>query len=138
MIRTATHEDIPHIVELGAEFLAASPHAWVGLDRDAFADFAGRMIDHGVIFLSDDGMIGGVISPMFFNPAVSTVAELFWFARKEGRELRKALEVWAREKGAAGMTCAGLINEREATIRKVYERAGYVPSEVAFVKRFAA
>lgn len=135
MIRKATAQDIPLIVELGAEFLAVSPHAWIPLDRDAFTEFAGRLVEHGVVFLSEDGMIGGLLSPFFFNPAVTTAAELFWFARKEGRQLREAFEAWAKDQGAACMTCAGLVNEREATIRKVYERAGYVAKEVAFMKR---
>ena len=135
MIRRATGDDIPQIVELGAEFLAVSPHAWIPLDRDAFTEFAGRLVDHGVVFLSDDGMIGGLVTPFFFNPAVTTAAELFWFARKEGRALREAFEGWAREQGAACLTCAGLVNDREPAIRRNYERAGYVAKEIAFMKR---
>lgn len=137
MIRVATVDDLPEIGRLGAEFLAASPHAWIGLDPEAFATFAAQMIEHGVIYLSEDGMIGGIITPFFFNPTVTTGAELFWFARKEGRALRLAFQVWAKERGAACVTCAGLVNDREPTIRKVYERAGYAASEIAFMKRFA-
>jgi GNAT superfamily N-acetyltransferase len=137
MIRRATQDDIPRIVELGAEFLAECPYSWVPLDPVAFAVFASGMIEQGVIFLSDDGMIGGVFSPFYFNPAVRMVAELFWWARSEGQALRQALEAWAREHGAQCLTCSGLTGDREPAIRRVYARAGYVPTEVAFVKRLS-
>jgi len=138
VIRKATHDDMAEILRLGAEFLAECPYSWVPLDAEAFAAFAGGMIEKGVIFLSDDGMIGGVISPFYFNPAVTMAAELFWFARSEGRQLREALEAWGRENGASALTCSGLTGEREPAIRKIYARAGYLPAEVAFVKRLDA
>lgn len=136
MIRRATHEDMPEILRLGAEFLAYSPYAWAELDAEAFSTFAGQMIENGAIFLSDDGMIGGILSPLYFNPSVVLAAELFWFARSEGPALRQALEAWAREQGAVGITCSGLVDRHEAAIRRVYSRAGYAPSEIAFMKRF--
>lgn len=136
-IRRATVEDMPRILELGAEFLAVGPYAWVPLDLDAFAGFAAAMIERGVIILADDGMIGGCLSPFYFNPSVVMAAELFWYSPKHGRELRAALEEWAKEQGCVALTCSGLANEREATIRRLYERAGYTATEVAFVKRFA-
>lgn len=135
MIRRATQDDLPRIVDLGAEFLAECPYSWVPLDALAFAEFASGMIEKGVIFLSDDGMIGGVIAPFYFNPAVTMAAELFWWARSGGQELRQALEVWGREQGCQALTCSGLTGDREPAIRRVYARAGYYPAEVAFVKR---
>lgn len=136
MIRTATPDDLPEILDLGAQFLAVGPYAWVPLDRDAFAEFVLKLLDQGVIFLSDDGMIAGCLSPFYFNPSVVMAAELFWFARSEGRALRQALEDWAKEQGCVALTCSGLANEREPTIRRLYGRAGYDVTEVAFVKRF--
>lgn len=137
MIRTATHDDVPEIVRLGADFLAICPYSWVPLDAAAFAAFVGGLIDGGIILLSDDGMIGGLLTPFFFNPAYMIGAELFWFARSEGRELRAAFEAWAIDRGAACITCAGLANDREQAIRRIYTAAGYVPAEIAFVKRIA-
>lgn len=137
MIRRATLDDMPAILDLGAEFLAYSPHSWIPLDRDAFATFAAHMIEHGAIFLSEDGFIGGLLSPAYFNPAYVFAAELFWFARKEGPQLRQAFEAWAREQGASAVTCSGLVDHHEAAIRRVYGRAGYEPSEIAFMKRIA-
>ncbi len=136
MIRQATVDDLELIGDLGAQFLAASPYADVPLDIVAFSDFAGRMIEHGVILLSDDGMLGGVLNPLYFNPSVVFAAELFWWAPKEGRALREAFEAWAREHGAMGVQFSGISNERAATVTKLFQRAGYEPVELAFLKRF--
>jgi hypothetical protein len=138
MIRQATHEDMSRIVELGGQFLGLGPYAWVPLDVAAFEAFAAQLIRDGVIFLADDGLIGGCLYPFYFNPSVVMTAELFWYSPKNGRLLREALEGWARERGCAAITFSGLANEREATIRKLFQRADYQPTEVAFVKRFAA
>lgn len=138
MIRAATLEDMPRILELGAEFLAIGPYAWVPLDLAAFETAAGRMIEHGAIFLAEDGMIGGVIYQFYFNPSVTMAAELFWYSPKNGRALREAFEGWAQERGCSAVTCSGLANERESTVRKLFGRVGYDATEVAFVKRFAA
>lgn len=138
MIRPATLEDMPRVVELGAEFLAVGPYAWVPLDRDAFAAAAAKMIEVGIILLADDGLLGAVLYPFYFNPAVKLAAELFWYSPKNGRALREAFEAWAIAQGCAGVTCSGLANAREATVRKLFGRAGYQATEVAFVKRFSA
>lgn len=138
MIRRATPDDMPAILAFGAEFLKIGPYAWVPLDIEAFEVFAGGLIESGVILLADDGMIGGCLYPFYFNPSVVMAAELFWYSPKNGRALREGLEAWAQEKGCVAITCSGLANEREATIRKLYGRAGYDVTEVAFVKRFAA
>jgi hypothetical protein len=128
LIRKATAEDLPRILELGAEFLGLGPYAWVPLDIDAFEAFAATLIEKGAIFLAPDGMIGGCLSPFYFNPAVVMAAELFWYSPKHGRQLREALEAWAQEQGCAAITFSGL--------RKLYGRAGYAATEVAFFKRF--
>lgn len=136
MIREATHADLPRIVELGAAFHAMSPYGVIPFAPEAFEGFAGRLIDGGVILLSEDGMIGGLLSPLYFNPAVVMGAELFWYAGKTGKALREAFEQWARDRGAQGVQFSGLADERQAAIRRVFERAGYTAGEQAFFKRF--
>lgn len=137
MIRRATLDDMPAVLDRGATFLSQSPYAWAGLDREAFATFAARMIeDAGVIFLGDTGIIGGVLSPLYFNPGVLLAAELFWWAPTEGQALRQAFEAWAAEIGCVGVACSGLAGEREGAIRRIYERHGYATTEVSFMKRF--
>jgi len=136
MIRVATHEDVPEVVRLGAEFLAYSVHKEWPLDPEAFAVFAGRLIDGGVIYLSDDGMLGGMLNPLYFNPAIVLGCELFWWARKDAQALRVAFEDWCRAKGAVGVNFTGMRDERAPAVERIYSRAGYVATETGFLKRF--
>lgn len=136
MARKATPDDLPRILELGDAFRAMGPYAWAPLDAEAFATFAAGLIESGVIFLSDEGMLGGCLSPLYFNPSVILAAELFWYAPKAGDDLRQAFEAWAKDNGCQAVACSGLANEREAGIRRIYSRAGYRATEVAFIKRF--
>lgn len=136
MIREATADDIARVVELGAQFHAYGPYRDIPFDEAGLGAFVGGLIEHGVVFLSDDGMLGGVLSPLYFNPSAVMGAELFWWAGKSGRQLREAFEVWARERGALGVQFSGLCDERSDTIRKVFARAGYTAAETAFFKRF--
>lgn len=138
MIWEAEREDLDRIVLMGREFHAMSPYRDLGFDPEGFEDFCGRLIDHedGVIFISDDGFVAGLLNRSFFNPRAVLGAELMWWAGTTGRQLREAFEQWSRDRGAVGCQFSGLANEREATIRKVFARAGYVPAEQAFLKRF--
>lgn len=136
MIRLADAGDLDRIVELGAAFHAYCPYREIPLDPEGFREFAAKLIKGGAIFLSEDGMIGGCLVPLYFNPSVVMGAELFWWAGKTGKPLREAFEDWAREQGAQGVQFSGLCDQRAETIHKVFRRAGYEPAETAFFKRF--
>ncbi len=60
MIRRASAADMDRILELGGEFLAASPYHDLGYDREAFAGFAGRGGAWIPDQVRDDGVAGGV------------------------------------------------------------------------------
>jgi hypothetical protein len=136
LIRRATEADLDRIVELGAAFHGYSPYREIAFDPEGFREFAAKLVEGGAVFLSDDGMIGGCLVPLYFNPAVVMGAELFWWAGKTGKALREAFEGWARDEGAQGVQFSGLTDQREETIRKVFARAGYTAGETAFFKRF--
>lgn len=136
MIRRATVDDLDRIAHLGRQFLAYSPHNWIPLDEDAFRRSATDMIERsGAIFLSEDGFIGGVMVPCYFNPTVFMASELFWFARESGQALLKAFEEWAAEAGASVICTSGLVDGHEKAIRRVFRANGYQASEIAFQKR---
>lgn len=123
-------------MELGAAFHAYSPYREIPFDPEGFGEFVLRLMAGGVILLSEDGMLGGLLNPLYFNPSVLMGVELFWWAGKTGGPLRLAFEEWAAERGAEGCQFTGLADEREPTIRKVFRRAGYEACEVGFMKRF--
>lgn len=136
-IRRAAHSDLDEIVELGAAFHAYGPYAFVPMDRSAFRGFCASLIDGGIIFLSEEGMLGGLLNPLYFNRSVVMAAELFWWAPKGGRALRIAFEEWAQDQGAIGVQFSGLEDERAPVARKLFQRAGYHPTETGYVKVFS-
>ena len=134
MIRKATHDDIDIIADMGRDFHAYSPWSHVAFDREATKDFVGRLIDGGVVFLSDDGMIGGVLNPLYFNPSHVVAAELFWWAKSGGLPLMKAFEGWAEENNASGIQFSSLGDAQSDRMDRLFTRSGYRKVETGYFK----
>lgn len=137
MIRRATLDDLPAIVEMGGKFHAYSPWADVDYDPERAGEFIARVVlPQGAVFLSEDGMIGALLSPLYFNPAKVTAVELFWWAPTGDRGLRAALENWACAAGAFGVQFSALADSHSKAVGRLYRRAGFAPAETAYIKRF--
>jgi hypothetical protein len=137
MIRRATLADLQECTDLGIQFHAYSPWSQFPADRDHLSEFMAGIIEHGVLFLSDDGFIGGILNPLYFNRNIVTLAEMFWFAGREGTALREAFEAWGHEQGVVGFNFSGIADEHAPAIARVFRRAGYHPVETGFFKRVA-
>lgn len=135
MIRRATIDDLSRAVAFAVEFHAESVHADIPVNIEALSAFMAGLIEQGAVFLSNRGLIGGVIAPAYFNPEHRMAVELFWWAPTDGQPLRRAWEDWAVQQGAATSNLTSQVNARSQAIEKMYRRAGYVPTEVTFVKR---
>ena len=137
MIRQATQDDLDHVASLGLDFHAASPHSVDPVDMDGWRAFAAQLIDHGGVFVSEGGMIGGFLAPLYFNPAIRYAYEAFWWSPdRKGRELMSAFRQWAKEAGARGIQWTALHNDFLPRVDAIYRRAGAVPTEVAYRERF--
>lgn len=134
MIRKATHDDVGRIVAMGREFHAYSPWRDIEFDEEALSQFIAKMIDVGVVFLSDDGMIGGVMNPLYFNPKHHVAAELFWWAKSGGRKLMARFEEWAVENGASGIQFSALGDNRSERMHRLFIRAGYSKVETGYYR----
>jgi hypothetical protein len=136
VIREATPDDMPALLERGRAFFDYSP--WKRLDYDETAvesTFAHLMSSpEGVIFLSDDGLCGGLVNGLYFSPSTRIAVELFWYAPSEGTELREAFEGWAKDQGAEAVQFSALGDGRRAATERLYRMAGYQVSETAFLK----
>ena len=129
MIRRATREDIPRIVALGRQFHAYSPWRDVDYDEGQTAEFIGRVVDGlGAVFLSPDGMCGGILTPLFFSPVLIGV-EMFWWAPTNGRALREAFEDWALSSGARAVQFSALADDNIERVDRIYRRAGFKRAE---------
>lgn len=134
MIRHATREDIPLILDMGERFFRK---AWGdGFDRKATMDFVGGMIDGaGVVFLSPKGMIGGILCPVYCAPTKVQAVELWWWARDGyGRDLLREFEKWAWDSGADEVRMSCIQHVKGEAVAKALTKAGYEPCEVSFRK----
>lgn len=135
-MRRATLEDIPELVEMSRLFHAYSPWSDVDFDAEATGAFIRDVImPIGAVFVSENGMVMGIPSPLHFNPALTIVVEIAWYAPKGGQDLRAALETWGREAGAYGIQCSALADSHSQAVGRLYRRAGYEPAETVYLKR---
>jgi len=109
VIRPATLADIPRLVEMGRENYRDMGGDAADYDPAAAARFASEFImPSGAVFLSDGGMIGGVLCPRWQAPGVVEAVEMMWWAGDGSgfRLLRRFCE-WAQENGAQPVITTG-------------------------------
>lgn len=148
MIRQATIEDIPRLIELGMEFFEMTE---LGNVTEYDAQSAGKTLtamiegrDATVLVIEIEGEIVGVagamIYPFFFNLNHRVAQEFFWFVSVEhrgGREsirLFQALEAWAKDNGADSMAMVALGCNYES-VSEFYRKQGYYRQETSFMRR---
>lgn len=149
MIRHATIEDIPKLVECGSRFLQYSPYGRYDVEYsfESSQEFLEGILanDNGVIIVMDhDGVIAGglvgLLNCAWFAPGVVTAHELAWWVDPEHRQgvegikLVKEFERWAKEKGAKFVTLTDLIIGEEYPVGKLIGRMGYKEIERAHIK----
>lgn len=153
MIRKATNDDIPRIVEMAQRFFPESPYPALygdmpdsqaaGLAIIAMQGAPG--IDPGVMLVAEDageliGMACLFSDRATFNPAVRIASELVFWIEPEHRggmaavRLLKAAEKDAREKGVQVNRMAVMSSSPEQAA-KLYERMGYSLTECYYSKR---
>lgn len=133
-MRKATHDDLDSVVDMGADFHAFSPWREIPFDRDSTKAFCARLLDGGAIFINEGGMIGGLLNPLYFNPAYVVGAELFWWGRKHGDDLRIAFEDWSKENNAVGCQFSTLWLGGQDRVGELLEGAGYRKVEAGYYK----
>jgi hypothetical protein len=136
MIRAATFDDIPALLDMGKRFADdAGVTARIGWDDDSVADMLEALIESedGIVLVSGKGMIGGFVSAHPFNRAVRMFTELFWRAEDgNGLALLAEAERIAAERGATRSAMVAM--DGMDRTRKLYARLGYAPCEAQFMK----
>lgn len=146
IIRTATREDIPRIVEMAERFYPESGYgeAFGPMQRESIAGLAIITMERGVLLLAEhEGEVVGMIclhlDHFLFNVDVRVAVELVFWIEPEHRggmaavRLLKAGEAAAREAGAHVMRMAVLATS-PAQASGLYERTGYAASDRFFTK----
>lgn len=145
MIRDATEDDIPRLVEMGERFLTETGyHGRVAVNPRAMARTVAQLLvsEQGAVFVSSDhaGTVIGMIGLLLFeNPITGelTVSELFWWVEPEHRghgvRLLKRGEQWARAAGAAAVHMIAPV----PSVGQLYDRLGYEYLEATYMKALA-
>ncbi len=140
MTRLATVEDIPALVEMGAKFHAMSPHAFLGeYDPAGITNLLTFFVTGNttILLTNGEGIIGGVLAPVYFAPTKIMAEESFLWARKGGGELLAAFEAEAKGRGAAFVLMSTLENEKVRAMDRVMIRSGYRAVERRYIKELA-
>jgi GNAT superfamily N-acetyltransferase len=137
MIRAATADDVPRLVEMGRRFRSETGYAKVLAENPAkMAELATQLAATGGLLVSERngalvGMLGYVIYPHFIS-GETTCNEAFWWVepehRGEGVKLLREAEKRAKEAGAKNMAMIAP-NDRVANL---YRRMGYEFVESAY------
>ena len=136
-VRTATVEDIPPLVEMGAKFHAMSPHLFMGdFDPSGVANVLRFMIEspQSVVLTNGAGLIGGTYSPVYFAPSKWMLEENFWWSGKDGFALLEAHLDHAKGWGARFYLLSTLENDRSSAIGRLLTRKGFKPLERRYIK----
>jgi len=145
MIRPATVEDVPRLVELGRAFLRTPPYAGLFADApDVLATLIQTLITGpaSTVLVIDQadlvvGAIGLLVAPHFAS-GEALASEVFWYMdpqyRGAGVRLLRAGEHWAAASGAVGVAMVA----PDDRLGAVYERWGYQLMERSYLRRFDA
>jgi len=148
-VRKATAADLPHYLELGKKFHAASPmHNVVPFDEDGYSKFYLQSVDSSTVSMwvaeADGavvGIVGAILYSLYFSPSNLVVQELWWWLNPEhrgsglGKEMFTTIEEWAADNGAAALFMIALEDKNAEKMEKVYARAGFRPMERTFIKQ---
>lgn len=132
MIREATLEDIPRILDIGRRFCSLAGQQF---NEPVLAQSLAEMItaDSSVILVSDGGVIAGIAYPYYFSGEL-VAQELFWWADSGGLKLLQAFEEWARNAGAKRVLMICLESVEPDRVARIYTRRGYIPIERTFMR----
>jgi len=151
MIRTASREDMPKLLEVGWKYYKFAPFEEHGLnykpqDLERYIiNMIGDPDNSGVLIAEKMGCFAGttgiVTVPWFMDHGQKQIFEMWWWVEEEYRgsgvakEMMAAIERWAVFHGAACLKMASLPNEHQDRLDKFYMKRGFSPADHFFGKR---
>lgn len=139
MIRLATLEDLPRLVEMGKRFRSESAYKnFIPENSQKMTETAQKLIELGTVYVSEqDGKLDGMIGFLLFDHPLSgekTASEIFWWVEPEARgtgiRLLHTMKRAAKQSGAVKMQMIAPSPE----VAEIYLRLGYLPIETHFQK----
>lgn len=129
-------KDITLCVKLVKEFFEKT--SWqneIPLDENEVIKFIVNHIvsDSSLVLVGEESFMLGTLIPSLINPSVVIAQEVVWYG-KEGNEMLKEFEEWAKKKGASFVALSSIVDDKEQAIRRLYRKNGYKPMETAYIK----
>lgn len=145
MLRLVAPDDTTRLVQMGEAFYA-SGEIFGGFSASSFLTFWHDAIMKGkgfILIAEENGEAVGSLGALLYdhpnNSDVRVAQEMFWWMEEAFRgsdsvKLITAFEDLAREWGATVVSMSAINGMRERAIGRIYERWGYRPQEVNYVK----
>lgn len=149
MIRMATYEDIPELVDMLIAFQSeAGCYGQIDPDAKSISNSLKMMIDgenSDIAIYEADGKIAGTTAvfayPSWFNFSQLTGQEMFWYIKPEFRNkfgiamrMFNWLEKWAEDHSLKTLTVASTGTLKVEKLEKFYESKGYKKWDVLYTK----
>lgn len=142
IVREATGLDFADVASLCRHFWTQTEYTAVEYSEESVMRFCELLLDRGFLFVAESdgkaiGCAGGLIAPLFINDQVTAAQEMFWFILPEyrgsgvGGRLLAAIKGAAQAAGCKYVTVSLLASSPDFAA-KIYERAGFRPSDRAF------
>lgn len=126
MIRAATVDDIPAIVDMARAFHEAHGQDFEFSD-ESVEKFVAVSIQNGCVLFSERSFFIGFIAPDPANFGRLVAHEAFWWSEEgKGTELRETFEEWAAAMGAVEIQFSHPWDAKR--VGKMLQQAGYEPA----------
>ncbi len=150
MIRSATTDDLPALVEIGALMMAEHPASFdaPGVLRAEIGGVLGELIETGqcVRVAEAGGVVKGgfvgILSGVWYAPSIKVAVQLVWWvdpsvrASGLGVQLLADFERWASSVGASYVVMADLVSKDGVpAMNGMVERLGYQTVERSHFKK---
>lgn len=145
MIRTATIDDIPQIVELGVRLHAESSYSHISFDKEKVAGLMKMLIEKiGVVFVADRdgeimGGIAGAVTEEWFSREKLAFDYSFFIAPEHrggmtAIRLMAAFEEWGKSLGAKRISMGITTGIHVDATAKMYQSLGFAYAGPLFSK----
>lgn len=143
MLKLATPEDLPDILDMAMAFAHASPYKDFPMAREKIEELVLALLKDRnktivVLYMHENkpvGMLAGMSSEMLFSREIIASEVIWWvdprFRSRKTLALKEAYEFWAKRIGAKYIQMANLDDQK---IERYYERSGYKLTERAYLK----
>lgn len=134
-MRKARPEDMEALLAMGVVFHANSPYKDTPFNADRVEEVLLSVMESGALYVSGDpvhSMGAAIKGPTWFS--YGEAAQELFLCGIHGKQIREALEGWAKKEGCSSFSMVSLENEKSPQMERLYRMAGYRPAERHFVK----